>query len=64
MSTLTLDLHPEQLKAILKQTIVSNPGMVKEVLDEIKAETSTDQAFDQAVDDIFTRYDDVFSALA
>lgn len=64
MSTLTLDLNADQLKAILKQTIVSNPAIVQEVLDELKEENSADDIFDKAVDDIFTRYDDVFRALA
>lgn len=64
MSTMTLELHPEQLKAILKQAISANPAMVEEVLKELKEETSSDEKFDRAVDDIFNRYDDVFRALA
>lgn len=64
MSTLTLDLHPDQLKAILKQTLVSDPAIVKEVLEEIKNEATADDKFDRVVDDIFNRYDDVFKALA
>jgi hypothetical protein len=61
---MTLELHPEQLKAILKQAISANPAMVEEVLKELKEETSSDEKFDRAVDDIFNRYDDVFRALA
>jgi len=64
MSTMTLELHPEQLRAILKQAIAADPAMVKEVLKELKEETSSDEKFDHAVDDIFSRYDDVFRALA
>lgn len=64
MSTMTLELNAEQLKAILKQAITSNPTMVEEVLKELKEETSTDEKFDRAVDEIFSRYDDVFKALA
>jgi len=64
MSTMTLELHPDQLRAILKQAIVADPAMVREVLKELKEETPSDEKFDRAVDDIFSRYDDVFRALA
>jgi hypothetical protein len=64
MNTPTLGLTPDQLRAILKQAIISDPTLVKEVLNELKEEGSVDKRFDQAVDDIFKQYDDVFKALA
>lgn len=64
MSIMTLELHPDQLKAILKQAISTDPAILKEVLKELKEESSADENFDRVVDDIFSRYDDVFRALA
>jgi hypothetical protein len=64
MSSLTLALHPDQIKAIVKQAAIADLEMVKEVVAAVENAASADEKFDLVVEDIFNRYDDVFRALA
>jgi|AntRauTorckE5430_2_1112549.scaffolds.fasta_scaffold06470_3 hypothetical protein len=63
-SSLTLALHPDQIKAIIRQAAIADLAMVKEIVEAVEKSTTSDEQFDQAVEDIFNRYDDVFKALA